>query len=205
MIRTSPHIVLAGLGPGRDLFTKCRPDQVWGINSFNLHHPADCLFNMHTLPRDSDVLHDNNLYASTIKSLDKALADAVPVMSCHAWDRYPNIHAYPIDAVVGWAGIDYFQCTAAYAIAYALYIGVRRIDLCGITGSENYEHQNPCLSYWIGRGHGMGVDIRANGTSSRLLRTDTGIPCAPVQRQTRYGYDREPLGARAFLEGVVNG
>lgn len=212
MHSTPYHIALVGLGPGRELHRNLSPraEQVWGLNAVNLLHPVDLMFNMHRI--EEQLAHaphwkDREQECErTIQSLDKAAAGGTPVITCDAWDRYPNMTPYPIDDIVAWAGIDYFTSTSTYALAYALFTGVRRVDLCGITGKENYAHQVPCLSYWMGHARGMGVEIHTHGTDSDLLRADPGIAVAPVLRQTRYGYDwREPYGARAFLESVING
>ena len=194
------HIALVGLGPDRELCTRTEAEAVWGINTLNLFHPVDVLFNMHELERD--LPEENDPYR-TRESLELALREGTPVVSCSRHPDYPNVVPYPIQTIVEAAGIDYFTCTTAYALAFAVFTGVKRIDLYGLTGTENYEHQHPCLEYWIGRGHGHGVDIRSHGAASRLLRVDIGVETAPVKSQTRYGYHIHPIGAHEFMESVL--
>ena len=206
MIRSATHIALVGLGPDRGLHKQYPADQVWGINAANLvFDRVDLLFNMHTYPAKFEQMEADGRQEAidnVTASLDKALADGVPVLSCAPYAHYTNIVPYPIDNIVAALGIDYFACSAAYALAYAFWTGVKRIDIYGVTGKENHEYQHPCLAYWIGRGHGHGVDIRSIGRGSNLLRTDPS-PFAPVTRQTRYGFDLHALGAEAFIEKVV--
>jgi hypothetical protein len=205
-IRTPNHIALVGLGPGRGEHKEAQAEAVWGINTVILLYPVDLVINMHDLPRDLEshkTTHPKD-YAATKRSLETAAAEGIPVLTCKRHPDYPVTLPFPIETIINAAGIDYFTCTSVYALAYAIFTGAKRIDLYGVTGGENYQHQHPCLEYWIGRGHGHGVDIRSHGMASRLMRTDPGRPYAPTLRQTRYGYDREPVGAREYLEKVIN-
>lgn len=205
MTTESPkHVALVGMGPDWWLSKETNAEQVWGINSLNLLRQVDILFNMHdieALAANPDITDAER--ETYIKSLEKAQKDGTPVVGCYTWDRFSCIQPYPIDLIVEGFGIDYFTCTASYMIAYAVAIGVRRMDLFGITGKEDYEHQGPCLHYWLGQAMGRGIDVRSLGRGSNLLRTQPGLS-APTTRQHRYGYDKYPVGVENFFEELLS-
>ena len=196
------HVALVGLGPDRELSRQSPAEQVWGVNALNLFQPVDVIFNMHDMRKrapDADLTPEMK---QAWDGLDKARDDNIPVISCYEIEGYPNVRAFPIERVVEAFRIDYFTCTSAYMLAFAIGVGVNRMDIFGITGKEAYQHQIPCLSFWLGQAMGRGIDVRTFGYGSDLLRTQPSLS-APVSRQHRYGYDQHPLEAKEFLEGVV--
>jgi len=55
----------------------------------------------------------------------------------------------------------YFTTTIAYAIAYAIYAGYKRIEVYGVEMETNteYGHQRPCVAYWCGVAYGKGIEV----------------------------------------------
>lgn len=205
-IRIANHIALVGLGPDRGLHRDSPAEQVWGINTFNLHGRADLLFNMHDLRLWDERYADAErfpFWKFTHDSLERATAEGVPVLTCKLDPRYPCLVEYPIDAIIQRFRIDYFTCTVAYALAYAIAAGVERIDMYGITGSENYDNQPPCINYWIGHARGLGVEVFSFGEHSDLLRTENWT-WAPREKQWRYGYAEPPEEAKALKRMLEN-
>lgn len=193
------HIALVGHGSGKTIVKKLGVDRTWGINALNLFIPCDLLFSMHQWPERFDFWGEGpdreRKKQATLDGLKMADKGGTPVFACHTWDAHPCIVPYPIDEVVEFYGIDYFSCSAAYALAYAGYTGgIGRVSLCGITGRENSADQHPCIAYWCGRLNGMGIETISYGGGSDILRTEIQEQ-APVSRQWRYGYDHHPPGA----------
>lgn len=196
------HTAIVGLAPDWVLAKQSPAAEVWGIGALNLFRPVDLLFNMHKLEHQlARGFGTEHVQSTTLYSLNKALKDGTPVYSCETWSRYSNVIPFPLDEVIADTGIDYFTCTAAYMLAYAIYSGVERVDIFGISGRESHQHQHPCLAFWLGVATGRGMDVRSFGTETDLLRTQPR-PTAPVARQWKYGYDIHPPGADKFLEEV---
>lgn len=73
---------------------------------------------------------------------------------------YSNATRYPIESVIKIVG-DYFSCSIAYMLGFAIYHKVETIVITGVTAAENYAEQRPCIEYLIGvlRGQGATVEI----------------------------------------------
>ena len=86
----------------------------------------------------------------------------------------------------GNGGSPYFNSTAAYAVAYAVHIGVKRISLFGIDytmpNAHSAEKGRACVEFWLGIAAARGIEITVPETSSLL------DACAP-DRDRLYGYD----------------
>lgn len=94
--------------------------------------------------------------------------------------RVPMAKAYPLDLIIktylsgfrrGKEVNKYFTSTPCYAIAYALYMGYKRIELYGIemeTNSE-YIYQRDGVGLWIGIALGLGVTVVLDQYTSMFL------------------------------------
>ena len=107
-------------------------------------------------------------------------------------NRIPNSAAYPIDLIVARFGISEFSSSPAYALALAVYMGYKMIDLYGVEMQSNseYGHQLPNFKLWVGVALGAGCKI--------------GRFCGAVLNgSTRYGYDGEiQIPRERFAERV---
>lgn len=179
------HIALVGKGSGREIARYSNAHQIWGVNDVVLNKiNVDLIFNMHDL--NSDLAKKG--WEKVQDTLDHTRERNIPVFTCFEVPDYPNTHAFPIEKIINYFLIDYFTSTIAYALAYAAYIGVERIDMFGINGMDNHKYQRTGLEYWIGVCMGQDIDVRVFGDFSSLLKTDYS-PIAPVGKQWRYGYD----------------
>lgn len=91
--------------------------------------------------------------------------DKIPPARCEV--RVPEV--YPVRQVVERFGVAYFTSTMAWQIAYALYLGVRKITLhrvFALPASMDYFEQKPCLDFWAGVALGLGVKLEISGDSS---------------------------------------
>lgn len=86
---------------------------------------------------------------------------------------------YPLQEIITEYNSGYFACSIAYMIAYAMYKGVKKINLYGVDmsiGSE-YQYERPSVLYWIGRAEGLGVKVNTTINTGNFL----------------YGYETEKL------------
>jgi hypothetical protein len=118
-----------------------------------------------------------------------------PVYTCELDSRIKNPIMYPLEAVCNATKCAYLNNTVAYAIAYALYLQVGRLDLFGIDFSykENMhfaEAGRACVEFWISKC--MSADILI-GISGRSTVLDSNVPAT----EKLYGFHRldKPLVA----------
>jgi len=124
-------------------------------------------------------------------------ATSIPVYTSRRHEDYPATQDYPLEDVINTVGTEYFNCTPAYAIAYAIYLGATRISLFGLDftwpNSHHAEQGRACCEYWIGRAMQRGIQVFVVNTSSLLD--------ANVERSLRlYGYDTLHVDVR-FEDG----
>jgi hypothetical protein len=110
------------------------------------------------------------------------------VYSCELDKRVPAIELYPLEEIVGQLGCGYFNNTISYAIAFALWKKVKRLNVFGAdftytTNMHFGELGRACCEFWLARCLASGMDI-AVAPSSPLL--DTNIP----EKKKLYGYHR---------------
>lgn len=68
---------------------------------------------------------------------------------------------YPIKEITELYKSSYFSCSISYMIAYAIYTGIKKLNIVGVDmsiGSE-YQFERPSVLYWIGRAEGEGVEV----------------------------------------------
>ena len=144
-------------------------DNCWGLNDFLTVRKVDLLFDMHNLPR---VLSGKDkLERRTIDQVRAGLVLAnqtsTPVYSLDTWFECLK---YPLEEIVKRFKSDYFSCSVAYAIAFALFKDYKKINLYGIAlgiGTE-YSFQKPSVEFWIGVAKGMGVEVNMFGNTEVL-------------------------------------
>jgi hypothetical protein len=118
-----------------------------------------------------------------------------PVYTCELDERIKNPVLYPLEDVCNATKCAYLNNTVAYAIAFALWQKVGRIDLFGIDFSykENMhfaEAGRACVEFWISKC--MENDILV-GISGRSTVLDSNVPA----HEKLYGFHRleKPLVA----------
>jgi hypothetical protein len=89
--------------------------------------------------------------------------------------------------------VAYFNSTAAYAIAYAVWLGVRKISIFGMdftyANSHQAEQGRACVEYWLGIASARGIKVSVAKSSSLL------DACEPMS-QKFYGFDTLDLTLR---------
>ena len=115
----------------------------------------------------------------------------IPVIMNERRADVPQSVRYPVERIIERWGRDYFTCSVAYEIAWAIEQAPEEIGLWGVdlaVGGE-YFFERPCAEYWLGIARGLGVRVT--------------IPegAALLKASHRYGYEAEPaLGAIAISD-----
>ena len=103
-------------------------DEVWAINSMCAVVKCDRVFMMDPASRFFDTFDagpQTQIMRRTLPRLD------VPIYSCEKDNRVPGIELYPLNEVVSKMGCGYLNNTIAYAIAFAAYNEVGKINMYG--------------------------------------------------------------------------
>jgi hypothetical protein len=167
-------------------------DEVWCINSAGGTYPCDRIFMLDPASRFYDTKDAGYQTNAMTRLLDST---EVPVYTCELDPRIKNPIIFPVAEVCNATKCAYLNNTVAYAIAFALYHKVGRIDLFGIDFSykENLhfaEAGRACVEFWISKC--MSADILV-GISGRSTVLDSNVPA----HEKLYGFHRleKPLVA----------
>lgn len=188
------HVAILGLGPslsqymslvrglgGRSAFC----DEVWAINGLGDVFQCDRIFHMDDVRIQeirASAAPDSNI-ANMLKWMK---GHPGPIMTSRAHPDYPGLVEFPLEAVINKLGFAYFNNTAAYALAYAIFIGVKKVSLWGCDytypNAHDAEKGRACLEYWLGFAKHAGIEISTGNTSSLM------DACVPWDERL-YGYD----------------
>ena len=167
-------------------------DEVWCINSAASTYPCDRIFMLDPASR----FFDSNDAGKQTSVMCRVLEQTqTPVYTCELDPRINNPVLYPVEDVCNATKCAYLNNTVAYAIAYALYNKVGRLDLFGIDFSykENMhfaEAGRACVEFWISKCMSEDIIVGISGRSSVL---DSNVPAT----ENLYGFHRlhKPLVA----------
>ena len=148
-------VAIVGAGRGREAAPFGDPEwEVWVLNA--IWAPRyDVMMELH--PRSVQDAVDMQCYPT--------ISTPCYVIDPAEWAPGEIQHPvrYPIETVLRTFRRRYFTCTFAYMIALALLLEYKTIGLwgCGLFEGTARERlvESPCLNYWLGRAHGMGVDV----------------------------------------------
>ena len=193
------HVAIVGLGPSCVAFFELTRrlggisafcDEVWGINAIGDVLRCDRVFHMDDL-RVQEVRAaarpDSNI-AAMVRWLKTHRG---PVYTSRLRPGYPGLVEFPLEDVLnaghdGNGGAPYFNSTAAYAVAFAIHIGVKRISLFGLDytlpNAHHAEQGRACVEFWLGVAAARGIEITVPEQTSLL------DACAPAAERL-YGYD----------------
>ena len=134
------HVAIIGLGPSCAQFFELTRrlggisafcDEVWGINAIGDVLRCDRVFHMDDvrIQEARAAANPNGNIAAMVRWLKRHPG---PVYTSVPHPDYPGLVAYPLEDVLNRrhdsnGGAPYFNSTAAYAIAYAVHIGVKHL------------------------------------------------------------------------------
>ncbi|RWK12528.1 hypothetical protein [Mesorhizobium sp.] len=210
--RGPEHVVILGLGPSVMAYLeltkrlgarRAYSDEVWGINALGDIIQCDRVFHMDDVKVQE--LRAANRPDGNIAAMIKALKQHPgPVYTSVVRDGYPGFVPFPLAEVLSGRydsnGTPYFNSTAAYAIAFAIHIGVKRISLFGIDYTlpnvHSGERGRACCEFWLGIAAARGIAVSVPEQTSLL------DACAP-ERELLYGYDCVDVDIEAAPDGAI--
>lgn len=219
------HVVLLGLGPSLECYLdvvkrmgsrRAFADEVWAINALGDIVQCDRVFHM-----DDVRVQEARAAAAPASNIAAMLpwlkAHPGPIYTSIPHPDYPGTVAYPLEDVINELGCSgYFNSTAAYAVALAVAIGVKKITLFGFDFTYPNAHQaeagRACVEYYLGMAQARGILIGLPNTTSLmdgcLTATDRfyGFDGASISQerddfgQVRLTFTPRPLPTAAEIE-----
>ena len=207
MLSATPpkSVVILGLGPSMEAYVdhakrlgsrRVLADEVWGINAAGDVINCDRVFHMDDV-RIQEARAAEKPDSNIAAMLPWLRTHPGPVYTSRPHPDYPGLVAYPLaDVMNACGGVEYFNSTAAYAVAFAIYLGVERIVLFGFdftyANAHHAEKGRACVEFYLGMAKARGIAIGLpEGTS--LMDS-----CASFDDRV-YGYDTLDL---EFEEGA---
>lgn len=188
------HVAILGLGPSINQYLELAKrlggrrrycDETWGINALGDVFACDRIFHMDDV-RIQEIRAKAKPESNIAAMLDWLKTTETPVITSRAHPDYPALVEFPLEAVLNDLGHDYFNSTAAYAVAYAIHIGVEKISVFGndftYPNAHHAEKGRACVEFWLGFARARGIRI--------MLPKTTSLMDAMHSRESRlYGYD----------------
>jgi hypothetical protein len=188
------HVVILGLGPsceayidhvkrlgGRHVYA----DEVWAINALGGIVQCDRIFHMDDV-RIQQVRAAARPESNIARMLEWMRVHPGPIYTSRAHPDYPGLVEFPLQDVINSCGVAYLNNTAAYAVAYAVHIGVKQISCFGMdytyANAHDAEKGRACTEFHLGIAKARGIKIG--------LTDKTSLMDACENEQDRlYGYD----------------
>lgn len=160
--------------------------EIWGLNAVLDVLACDRGFHMDDV-RVQQLRADANPSGNIASMLPWLKNIQIPVFTSQPHPDYPNLIPYPLaDVLNSCGGNRYFNSTAAYAVAYAIHLGVKKIMCWGMDFSYEHTHHaekgRACVEFWLGFAQARGIQIGIPHSSTLL---DACVP----PRERLYGYD----------------
>lgn len=208
------HVAILGLGPTLEQYVDLTKrlgsrwklcDEVWAINALGGVLSCDRVFHM------DDVLvqearaaaNPNSNIAAMLGWMRRFKGEIITsVVDQDGRDRsaYQALKPFPLADVISSTGYAYFNSTAAYAMAYAVHVGVRKISLFGCDFSYKNSHDaekgRACMEFWLALALERGIEIQVADRSSLMDM------CEPESRKF-YGYDAVDVRIEQDGDGPV--
>ena len=172
-------------------------DETWAINSMGGVIEHDLLFHM-----DDCKIQEaraEKLPGENIAGMMSWLQAHPKFMTSTPYDDYPGAVEYPLEEVInGIGGHIYLNGTVAYAVAYAIFIGVKKISMfgCDYTYSDLHKSESGrgCVEFLLGMASQLGIHIEI-AQDSTLMDANVPDSCKP------YGYDAWNIEFKATDNG----
>jgi len=190
------HVAIVALGPSSMQFLKYAEgaggsksycDEVWGVNMNGGVLQCDRIFHMDDLKIQEMRIAYGSPIAEKLTGMLAWMKDHPgPIYTSRAYADYPGSVDYPLEDVIRATGAPYYNNTVPYALALAISLPVKKMSLFGLDytypDSQAAETGRACCEYWLGRAHGMGIEVFI-APESTLMDV-----CKPVSSKF-YGYD----------------
>lgn len=171
-------------------------DETWTINALGDVFACDKIFHMDDV-RVQQVRADAAPESNIAGMLEWLKSSKVPIYTSRKHPDYPALVEFPLEAVINDIGFPYFNSTAAYAVAYAIYIGVTKMTLFGMDftypNAHHAERGRACVEFLLGIAAGRKIQISVPRQSSLMDGCHD-------QQERLYGYDTRTVHTK-----LVNG
>ncbi|CAN5480199.1 hypothetical protein BH10PSE7_BH10PSE7_15420 [soil metagenome] len=188
------HVAILGLGPSLETYVDIVKrmgnrhrlcDEVWAINALGGILQCDRIFHMDDV-RIQELRAAARPESNIAAMLEWMRGHPGPIYTSRPHKDYPGLVAFPLEDVINDLGYAYFNNTCAYAVAFAIHIGVQTISMfgCDFTypNAHDAEKGRGCVEYWLGFARARGVKISFPQTTTLL------DSCMPLD-ESLYGYD----------------
>jgi SAM-dependent methyltransferase len=177
---TSKHICILGLGPSLEAYVDhikrlggrhAFADEVYAINSLGDCLQCDKVFHMDDV-RIQEIRAKAEPKSNIANMLGWMKTHPGPIITSRAYDDYPGLVAFPLEEVINSLGYAYFNSTAAYAVAHAIYAGATKISFFGCDFTYPNAHQaekgRACVEFWMGIAAARGIKIAISEHSTLM-------------------------------------
>jgi len=188
------HVAIVGLGPSISQFVEVTKrlggrsafcDEVWGINAVGDVLRCDKVFHMDDIriQESRAAARPQSNIANMVRWLKGYNGE---VITSRAHPDYPCLTEFPLERAINELGHAYFNNTAAYAVAYAILSGAKKISLFGCDytypNAHDAEKGRACVEFWLGY-------ARAKGVKVAMPKTTTLMDALHTEDERLYGYD----------------
>lgn len=196
-LRQAPnHVVIVGLGPSSEEWPalakrlggrKAFCDEVWGINALGDILACDRIFHMDDV-RIQEIRAAAQPDSNIARMLEWMKTHPGPIYTSRAHPDYPGLVEYPLaDVLNACGGLAYLNNTAAAAVAFAVFLGVKEITCFGMDytypNAHDAERGRACTEFYLGIAKARGIEIGIPATTSLL------DSCVSPAQERLYGYD----------------
>lgn len=202
------NVAIVGLGPSLDQYLEITKraggrhqlfDETWAINALGDVLACDLVFHMDDV-RIQEIRAAAKPESNIAAMVQWLKTSPIPVVTSRGHEDYPALVEFPLEDVLNHLGHDYFNSTAAYAIAFAIHIGVESISLFGMDFTypnvHDAEKGRACVEFWLGQAHARGIKINLPATTTLM------DSCYPKESRL-YGYDTLDVAFDVHGDGVL--
>jgi hypothetical protein len=188
------HVAIVGMGPSAGQYEnivkrlgsrRAFADETWCINAIADVLNCDRVFHMDDV-RVQEIRAQARPESNIARMLEWMRLHPGPIYTSFPHKDYPGLVPFPLEAVANATGYVYFNSTAAYAVALAVYLGVKKLTIFGndftYPNAHHAEKGRACVEFWLGIGAARGMQISIPRESSLM------DACHPFAERV-YGYD----------------
>jgi len=161
-------------------------DETWAINAMGGIIEHDRLFVMDDLPYFAKAARTEN--PALVGYKDWLHKHPGPIYAQKSYKDFPGAVKYPLEDVLNVIQYPYINNTTAYALCYAIYLGVKHIKLYGMDftyGSNRgfAEAGRACIEHWIRDACWRGIKVTIAESSTLMDQ---------FKNRELYGYSKQP-------------
>jgi hypothetical protein len=168
-----------------------RFDQVWVCNFGLGIYRHDAVW----------LMDDMRTQARTMPAYGYAMATHdKPIVTSTVYPEFPMAVRCPVEAIIAKIGDDFLNSTVAYAIAYAMTVGVKELSLYGCDfhypSQERREEGGQCAAYLLGLARHFGMTFKLPQQTTLLSAYQAQMIDGQLRRPL-YGFAVQPAALAA--------